>query len=57
MVTSLFASTAWGPWLVILLVGSKFMYFAFVSNFAPYKKISTGLKLALKGLGYRRINI
>ena len=42
--TSLFASTAWGPWLVILLVGSG-MYFAFVSNFAPYKKISTGLKL------------
>ena len=44
--TATFATLAWGPWLVILLIGGG-LFFLIYSGFTPFKYLSHGISLIL----------
>ncbi len=44
MISKKFVDFAWGPWLVILLVGSG-LFFSIYSKFTPFKYIKRGFRL------------
>ena len=46
--TSIFVNLAWGPWLVILLVGSG-IFFTIYSGFVPIKNFARGFSLLRDG--------
>ena len=46
--TSIFVNLAWGPWLVILLVGSG-VFFTIYSGFVPIKNFTRGFFLLRGG--------
>ncbi len=46
-ITNLFVSLAWGPWLVLFLVGAG-IFFSFFSRFIPFLNLKKGFKYILQ---------